>query len=54
MTVFSAPDYPQFCEDESERVGNKGAVAVLCAPDYASPRMVTYGPEEPRPEVSVH
>lgn len=51
MTVFSAPDYPQFVADDAERSHNKAAVAVLSAPDYATPRMVQFEADLPRPEV---
>lgn len=36
MTVFSAPDYPQYQEGES-RINNEGAVLVLMGPDFATP-----------------
>lgn len=49
MTVFSAPDYPQFLE--GERFYNKAAVAQLTAPDYATPSMLQFD-AAPRPEVS--
>lgn len=38
MTVFSAPDYPQFVPESQQRYNNLAAVAVLDpATDYASP-----------------
>ena len=43
MTVFSAPDYPQFQCSQDERYNNLGAVAVLEAVgDYCQPRMLQY------------
>lgn len=50
LTVFSAPEYPQFVGDESERCHNRAAVAVLSAPDYVEPRMVQFDADLPRPE----
>ena len=49
-TVFSAPDYPQFIPPGEPRYGNKGAYALLEAPDYAKPRFVQYEATLPRPE----
>ena len=49
MTVFSAPDYPQFMADGATRYRNKAAVAVLTAPDYATPEMRQYEAVLPRP-----
>lgn len=48
MTVFSAPDYPQF-QAGSDRFYNRGAVAVLSAPDYTTPSMQQFD-AAPRPE----
>ena len=43
MTVFSAPDYPQFQCSQDERYNNLGAVAVLdSVGDYCQPRMLQY------------
>jgi hypothetical protein len=42
MTVFSAPDYPQFVHEPAQRYKNKAAVAVLSAPDWATATMVQY------------
>ncbi|KAL4428044.1 hypothetical protein ABPG75_002133 [Micractinium tetrahymenae] len=50
MTVFSAPDYPQFMPDDAERYNNLAAVAVLTAPDWATPNMRQYAAAHPRPE----
>lgn len=50
MTVFSAPDYPQFMMDSLPRYRNKGAVAVLSAPTFSEPNMVQYE-AAPRPKV---
>lgn len=54
MTVFSAPDYPQFQPNNEDRFNNLGAVAVLRGSqgNYASPEMVEY-PAAPRPQVSI-
>jgi serine/threonine-protein phosphatase 5 len=50
MTVFSAPDYPQFMAASEERYNNKGAVALLSAPTWAVPEFITYE-AAPRPKV---
>lgn len=50
MTVFSAPDYPQFMEGE-ERYNNTGAVVVLREPDYAIPEIKQFSAVLPRPDV---
>ena len=54
MTVFSAPDYPQFQSSQEDRFNNLGAVAVLrgCQDNYTSPEMVEYA-AAPRPQVSL-
>lgn len=51
MTVFSAPDYPQFQPSQEDRFNNLGAVAVLRGShdNYASPEMIEY-PAAPRPQ----
>ncbi|EIE25508.1 Metallo-dependent phosphatase [Coccomyxa subellipsoidea C-169] len=51
MTVFSAPDYPQFQADGQERYHNLGAVAVLTGPTWDSPSFVQYEAVHPRPVV---
>ncbi len=53
VTVFSAPDYPQFQPSREDRFNNLGAVAVLRGShdNYASPEMIEY-PAAPRPHVS--
>jgi serine/threonine-protein phosphatase 5 len=50
MTVFSAPDYPQFMPEDTERYNNLAAVAVLTGPDWATPNMQQYAAAHPRPE----
>ena len=52
MTVFSAPDYPQFQPSSEDRFKNLGADAVLLgsSDNYASPEMVEYS-AAPRPQV---
>ncbi|GLC44111.1 hypothetical protein PLESTB_000927800 [Pleodorina starrii] len=60
VTVFSAPDYPQFqvVEEEGENAGkryeNLAAVAVLSAPDYATPNMRTFAAVKPRPKADAY
>ena len=49
-TIFSAPDYPQFIPEGEPRYGNKGAYALLEAPDYADPTFVQYEATLPRPD----
>lgn len=51
VTVFSAPDYPQFQPSQEDRFNNLGAVAVLRGShdNYASPEMIEY-PAAPRPQ----
>lgn len=50
ITVFSAPDYPQFLPEDTPRYKNKGAVAVLTHPDYCSPSMRQFEAQLPRPK----
>lgn len=51
MTLFSAPDYPQFIADGDERYHNKAAVLHLSAPDYATPQVESFEAVLPRPQV---
>ncbi len=57
VTVFSAPDYPQFqveeenAENGGKRYENLAAVAVLSAPDFTEPNMRTFAAVKPRPKV---
>ena len=53
MTVFSAPDYPQFQPNNEDRFNNLGAVAVLrgSREGFTSPEIVEY-PAVPRPQVT--
>lgn len=55
MTVFSAPDYPQFQPINEDRFNNLGAVAVLRGShgNYTSPELVEYS-AVPRPQVNCH
>lgn len=55
MTVFSAPDYPQFQPANEDRFNNQGAVAVLRSShdSFTSPEIVEYS-AVPRPEVICH
>ena len=41
-TLFSAPDYPQFCAEGEARYNNAAAVAVLTGPHYDSPEIITF------------
>lgn len=50
VTVFSAPDYPQFQHEEEERMNNLAAFAELRAPDVAEPKFVTFAAVKPRPQ----
>jgi serine/threonine-protein phosphatase 5 len=52
ITVFSAPDYPQFMAEGVDRYKNKAAVAVLTGPNYDTPAMTQYEAALPRPQVA--
>ena len=52
MTVFSAPDYPQFVCADSKRYENKAAVVILNSPDYSSPEIKQYEAVLPRPKAT--
>ncbi|KAL4550811.1 hypothetical protein Ndes2526B_g08910 [Nannochloris sp. 'desiccata'] len=52
LTIFSAPDYPQFMADGVDRYKNKAAVAVLSGPDYDTPVMKQYEAALPRPKAT--
>lgn len=49
VTVFSAPDYPQFICADTERYRNKAAVIVLSSPDYSTPTIKQFEAVLPRP-----
>ncbi|KAK9867191.1 hypothetical protein WJX84_006772 [Apatococcus fuscideae] len=49
MTVFSAPDYPQFQADDDDRYNNLAAVALLSSPCYDEPHFLQYSAVLPRP-----
>ncbi|CAK9140960.1 unnamed protein product [Ilex paraguariensis] len=51
ITLFSAPDYPQFQATE-ERYKNKGAYIVLEPPDFYTPRFHSFEAITPRPKVN--
>lgn len=51
ITLFSAPDYPQFQASE-DRYNNKGAYIVLEAPDFSVPHFFEFEAVLPRPKVS--
>ncbi|XP_039810148.1 serine/threonine-protein phosphatase 7-like isoform X1 [Panicum virgatum] len=53
ITVFSAPDYPQFQSSE-ERYNNLGAYIVLRAPDFATPIFCCFESVKPRPEAAAY
>ena len=53
MTVFSAPDYPQFQADDDDRYNNLAAVALLSSPCYDEPHFLQYSAVLPRPAVSL-
>ncbi|CAD6246003.1 unnamed protein product [Miscanthus lutarioriparius] len=48
ITLFSAPDYPQFQASE-ERHNNRGAYIVLNPPDFATPVFHSFEAVKPRP-----
>ena len=49
VTVFSAPDYPQFQHDGEERMNNLAAFVELRAPDVSEAKFVTFSAVKPRP-----
>lgn len=51
VTLFSAPDYPQFIAEGEDRYHNKAAVLHLTGPDYATPRVESFEAVLPRPQV---
>ncbi|XP_019056233.1 PREDICTED: serine/threonine-protein phosphatase 7 [Tarenaya hassleriana] len=53
ITLFSAPDYPQFQATE-ERYKNKGAYIVLQPPDFDAPLFRSFEAVTPRPEVNAY
>ncbi|XP_012087578.1 serine/threonine-protein phosphatase 7 [Jatropha curcas] len=53
ITVFSAPDYPQFQATE-ERYKNKGAYIVLKPPGFDDPQFHSFEAITPRPEVNAY
>ncbi|KAM3693095.1 hypothetical protein ACJW31_08G139500 [Castanea mollissima] len=50
ITVFSAPDYPQFQVGE-ERYKNKGAYVVLEPPNFDNPKFYSFEAVAPRPQM---
>ncbi|KAI8526668.1 hypothetical protein RHMOL_Rhmol12G0013800 [Rhododendron molle] len=52
ITVFSAPDYPQFQAPEEKRYNNKGAYIVLEPPHFDCPVFHSFGAVTPRPEAN--
>eukprot|EP00775_Hariotina_reticulata_P007141 gene7141-7356_t len=53
VTLFSAPDYPQFMAEGEQRYRNKGAVLHLRPPDYATPSVESFEAVLPRPEEDI-
>ncbi|KAH1043816.1 hypothetical protein GLYMA_09G195800v4 [Glycine max] len=51
VTVFSAPDYPQF-QATQERYNNKGAYVVLQPPNFENPIFHGFSAVTPRPKVN--
>ncbi|OWM66512.1 serine/threonine-protein phosphatase 7 [Punica granatum] len=51
ITLFSAPDYPQFQATE-ERYNNKGAYIVLEPPDFDNPEFHSFSAVTPRPKAN--
>lgn len=51
ITLFSAPDYPQFQATE-DRYNNQGAYIVLSPPDYSTPIFHSFDAVKPRPKVN--
>lgn len=54
VTLFSAPDYPQFIADGEDRYHNKAAVLHLTGPDYCTPQVESFEAVLPRPQVRAH
>ncbi|XP_058195399.1 serine/threonine-protein phosphatase 7-like isoform X2 [Rhododendron vialii] len=52
ITVFSAPDYPQFQAPAEKRYNNKGAYIVLEPPHFDCPVFHSFGAVTPRPEAN--
>lgn len=52
MTIFSAPDYPQFVSPDTQRYENKAAVIVLSGPEYSTPEIKQYEAILPRPKAT--
>lgn len=50
ITLFSAPDYPQF-QASDKRFNNRGAYIVLQPPHFASPVFHSFEAVKPRPQV---
>ncbi|XP_059430296.1 serine/threonine-protein phosphatase 7 isoform X1 [Corylus avellana] len=53
ITLFSAPDYPQFQATE-ERYKNKGAYIVLEPPNFDNPKFHSFEGIAPRPQVNAY
>ncbi|XP_010524593.1 PREDICTED: serine/threonine-protein phosphatase 7 long form homolog [Tarenaya hassleriana] len=53
ITLFSAPDYPQF-QDTEERYNNKGAYIILQIPEYEEPEIHVFEAVSPRPKAEAY
>ncbi|XP_027346935.1 serine/threonine-protein phosphatase 7 [Abrus precatorius] len=53
VTLFSAPDYPQF-QATKERYNNKGAYVVLEAPNFDNPIFHGFSAVSPRPKANAY
>ncbi|XP_071938942.1 serine/threonine-protein phosphatase 7 long form homolog isoform X1 [Coffea arabica] len=54
ITVFSAPDYPQFQQAKEARYLNKGAYVVLDHPDFDAPSVRIFEAVTPRPKANAY
>ncbi|XP_050228832.1 serine/threonine-protein phosphatase 7 [Mercurialis annua] len=54
ITIFSAPDYPQFQATEEERYKNKGAYIVLKSPGFDEPQFHSFEAVIPRPQANAY
>ncbi|CAA7014182.1 unnamed protein product [Microthlaspi erraticum] len=53
ITLFSAPDHPQF-QDTEERRNNKGAYIILQIPEYEEPEIHVFEAVSPRPKAEAY
>ncbi|CAH9098369.1 unnamed protein product [Cuscuta epithymum] len=52
ITLFSAPDYPQFQATEEDRYRNKGAYIILEPPNFDTPVFCSFDAVTPRPKAN--